>query len=1476
MECNIDSFKSVVQRRIDLAAKQLGYVVELGQYSRLGAQARAADTNNLLGFNGVYSARNGNGTWGVFKQLDAINIQAQKEFELQSRLERSVQTPDEQLFQLEIDNNRKDINVKLEKFIKEMLRKLGVSIRNLEEFKLRYKERTGKDVSLISVADLFENIVYVANDKRDGTTLTEESLHFIVDMFWDNPLIQDILTLSTNGETPDYKNTEVYKEVSQSYKKIYKGDQTKIDKEVITKLLTRTIYDQFYKKSTGTKMLSFLERVLRLFLGRVFRNIRLTREILPEGITEQLNQLLDRKVTEVQSDTFQSGLNPRAKTEGEVIVPESNFSEKALREIITYLTSRKNSYIEELTGLYDEVLKNRAKELTDKLGDKKLKEYLELLTELKNKPTLTPIEEERLNELKEIINLIKLDARDKSNMERAKKIDKSLLVLNNQIKKHNFEAGIFMFFFGPDGTGEGGAIEDIDAIMDAIKRIKEPDPEKPIIFDLEMYARIVQSASVYGPIIKTLDDLYKNGFNFEELSVENNKKLKETLSTLKVDKFDNIERFLALQTSTQIRNTFEEYKDVNPELKYRLKDEVIKLHNSGIVAYWWGAAQNAKEDMLGIFNKIIFDTQNKIHRMTNQTGIELWKKIEGKKVNYKKLMRGSYWLNPYDIQKWENAREAAYKTIIEKAEAYSRSKGFNVKIPLNSELRDELFAAASFEASENLTPYQIHIKNLHAFYNKQWALWFNKNTQIHPNLEEIIERKRLSMNQTQFEYWKSKNIKTTFIMDESGEIVEDTYYVGELSVPSSGRNGTNDYTDSEYEKLKTQSPEEFEVLNILKEQHLKALEKVPGYKSYELMNRLPQITQTFSDIAFRGFRDVKGIGDKITDTFLDKEDDPLHAHRENILGENHIVDRPIVKFISKLKEPSTISSDLFRTVLLLTEMSNNYSEFMVKLPELNGMIEVVKRAERVNPVSGNKKDYLLDKMIQLKEKNVLGETYSTENKRMAKILQSLRNYIVSRNLKGNMVSVMVGYVSGQIESWIEKFLGTHIDTKTSAFKEFGKQSLQMLKDFNSPVKHSKAAIIMQDIGLLDTIEYTFGNTNENAILRGAGKLLDWGAWRVADLVLKGEAMVNVASDLRFINGKMYSSSKWKKFIETNPERTMEEYNNAKSMYDSIKTNNGKIEYEPYVKQEDIDLFTNKVKVLASRLDSQPLNIDKAAAASSLLLQFSTVHTGWLFQMIERGFKGEHFNYLTQEQEVGWWRVFYDLGLWNPAKWPHIKYIYSQSTPQEQEAIKRLLLMSASLSLTFATAYVMVAASLGDDDGEDSSLQYASYVMSRALMEQEARLSLGDIIRYLESPFSGVKLIDNYFSLIALPIRLMTDGSDVVEDGIYEGYTKTQKDLIKSIPMLRGWFETMYGGYINEALGKPAVHVGISLKDKNDYIKNQLINQTSVYSPLSLPLGLPVKAVTKFTVAQPIASALTDYPKSSGAVNLPTKKANKED
>ena len=130
--------------------------------------------------------------------------------------------------------------------------------------------------------------------------------------------------------------------------------------------------------------------------------------------------------------------------------------------------------------------------------------------------------------------------------------------------------------------------------------------------------------------------------------------------------------------------------------------------------------------------------------------------------------------------------------------------------------------------------------------------------------------------------------------------------------------------------------------------------------------------------------------------------------------------------------------------------------------------------------------------------------------------------------------------------------------------------------------------------------------------------------------------------------------------------------------------------------------------------------------------------------------------------------------------------------------------------------------------------------------------------------------------ITAPIDLllsMADTSDEITKGFYAGYTKTEQNFIKSVPLLRGLFENVYGGYVNEIIGKGEPSVAVNLKLKNQYMVNNVVNKEGWL--LQLPYGLLSK-VAGWLVARPIAGAVSSKPKSESFYKLPNKKQNKEE
>lgn len=1510
MACDLDILINRKETAVEKAAEKENITFEISRFAISKARNLTARINKVLGFLGVRADSLGDGSGVIVKDRIGIRKAAEQERENQLAVEGDLDKGT--MAQLTVDEKRKKIQPKVETFVKDILKKLGIQEKRFEEFKIKYKQKHGKDVDMIAIADLFENIIYVSHDKKDGTTLSEEAMHFITEIFWDDPMIENIRTLSTDGRINDFEKTDIWREESQAYFRQYDGDRTKVEKEIIGKLLARTIYDKFYKDSNTYKVLSVLDRTLGKFLRIIFRKIRLVREITPDGITAELNRLLEGAVVRMNTDSFKSSLTPRVATSGEIKVKTSAFSEKAAMSLVAHLKARLKQLEEKKTGLYNEILKNRAKDLVTKIGAKTYSQYKKDLEDLQDKAKtagLTLVEEESLNDLAELLKLIKLNNEDTANLKRIQELNRQISFINAQLSKQNFEAGIFMFFYGPTGDGDSGAIEDLNEILKAVLKIqgKIDKGDDSIDFDLDMYSRIAHAVSFYSPIIKTLNNMFREGLTFTDLSAENNQKLKEVIGQLNNTHIDELERFLYNQTSDQIKKIFEEFKTVNPELAYRINDDIVKLHNSGLLAYLFGAAKNAKEDLLGIFTKKLATTLQKVHQLTNSSGVDLFSKLKDLNIDYDAMVEqhngkpSFYYLSEYNISNWEEERKKAREKIIEEVEEQSRKDGYNVRIPLNREKRHEVLEAYKFNAPSTLTPYQKHINKLNTLYKRKWAKWFNENTMTHPRVNEIIQEREKSMNKTQFNAWRAKNIRTVSFFNGS-DIETYTYYTGELSIPSNGKVNssagasyhTKDYTNPEYEKLKREKPDTFKALELIKEQHQKALQVLPVNYSYELVNRLPQISKSFSEVAFKGFRDVKSIGDQITDIYADKIDDPLYAERIDIHGTSELLERPRIRFIQKLENPEVISKDLVKSVVLFTEMSNNYHELMKVLPELGGMIEVVRRAERETTTTGNVfkrvlgsseqgDDFLLKKFEHLMKVHVQGEIFSKEDSALdsiTKLLQTLRSYITKTNLMGNIPSALTGFFSAHIDNLIESILGKYnsIDAQWFAKKELynPKESVMLMKDFNSPIKSSKISIIGQDIGIVDDVSYTFGNLNSNKFLRAIGKVIDYGEWRLADILLKYEIMISTAYGIRFIDGKYYTQESWKRFVEENPTEKLEKYAKAPNMWDSMEIVNGKIKYKSHVSQEAIEFFQHRSKTIASNIDTQPLDIDKGAAYNHRILQFTTIHTGWLFQMLERSTKKRHFNYLTNEYEIGWWRVFFQKGLYNPINWARIRYLYQQASSEEREGMKRILAMATSTSLLFGLVYLLQAMLLSDDEDENPEFKYMTYILTRIEMEKEAQVSISDVVRYLVNPVAGLEKIDDYFGLLTLPFRLVADDGEPIEKGFYEGYTKTQQTAIKSVPWLKGMFETAFGGYVNEMTGKGAETIAVSIHGKNEFIKNKIVNTGDWYDFFQLPFGSLSKILGKTLVGYPLATSMSEYPESAGVTKLPTKKANEEE
>lgn len=97
-------------------------------------------------------------------------------------------------------------------------------------------DANGEEINAVAKADIVNKVVQVIENKRDFSTLPEETSHVFVALLKGSPLYNEMMTKITRFNT--------YNEVKEQYKRLYNGDETKIREEAIGKLISIHILNQ--------------------------------------------------------------------------------------------------------------------------------------------------------------------------------------------------------------------------------------------------------------------------------------------------------------------------------------------------------------------------------------------------------------------------------------------------------------------------------------------------------------------------------------------------------------------------------------------------------------------------------------------------------------------------------------------------------------------------------------------------------------------------------------------------------------------------------------------------------------------------------------------------------------------------------------------------------------------------------------------------------------------------------------------------------------------------------------------------------------------------------------------------------------------------------------------------------------------------------------------------------------------------------
>lgn len=1342
---------------------------------------------------------------------------------------------------------RKESIPKLNNLLSSVMSAMGVTIEKIDTYKSKYKLKTGKDLDQLGLAVIADNILAYSED--DGVTLPEESMHFIVEANLNSPEIQNILNLKDQDGILEISKTSIWKENYDNYLSIYNdAEQAKI--EMVGKILAQYIYDK-YDKSISTTLKNALKRFIN-FITFGLAKLKITKQLDRNKFNDQLRLALDIVIEKVEIGAYN---NPFISTSSkDLAVLSSTKFKSEIENSIKELQRRISNLLDKEVGLkgdteqlqIDLMNKYNYSDITNSTQFDDINQKITDLKNLQKNNPLTSLQQTELHEL-QILAAIAIDELNSSRVTRNQAL---INELSNTLKTKEYQLGISNYILG--SSSYGGVQKEINELMDYIDNVISGKN----YLDIGRYNSLYISHKTHYPIIKAIYNVYLNGGSLPDLTALQNSALKNEIERLH-SKLLYIDQFLISNTEHVKNDFYIKYQRINPNLKNNSRLSEISMIN-----YLFGSLKNVKEDLGRIFYNKLLTVHNSITETVYNKVTDLHTTLakDLKKMgreNYQRIKETDdngnftgYFISPvktwlYNENRLQFLKDLRLELIIHAKNTYG--KDYNLPEDLN-ELED-FFSGISLSQDDPLF-FQGEIQareDLKKIYYNKLAKWDKANTEVIPNVASVINERKKSMNRSQFKRWYAKNIVE--YIDYMG--LPATYYRGELRMPK-----ISIYANPKYNQLST---EERNVLEGLKNAVIEQKRKLPKrVYSYEYNHLLPQVSKSMLD-TITSKKDLgKGLKERFKETFSIREDDNFRGNR----FDGYLLDRPPLRYVNAI-DPALLTDDLFRATALFIEMGENYRGWVKELPEINGMVDVVRFSKVGKKEIEDEGDSLLQKKMQgLINQLVYGEEVAEAKifgKDVSKLALSIQDYIRRLGLGGNNPSIILSYITGKINTYRHLFI-KNISTNSyrKAITMFNLELPKIISNYEGFGSENKIVVLARSLNLVDENRELFSDLDKWRTTRSITSFLNYGGFRAADIGMKYPLMISVAMDLRNVNGEWVTYKNYK--------GTKEDWKSSKSLWDMITIDNGKVKYDSSVPKEVIDLFKNKTEFLAKNVDLQSNKFDRGVIQSHALGKFLAIHMNWFYETLGLLFKPEGFNYQTQQHDKG---VYMSL-----------KSVLKSIVTKDLSNLNKIDIDNA-LQITFflgtavlvnMLSYILNAMALDDDKDEtDPMLAYLTYLTTRLSMELSAFISASEAIEYVSKPIAGIEKINNIITPIGVIFSLFEEEDDnLVEDGIYAGYNQSTKAFIKSIFVIRGFFETFGGGYINDYLDKKNKTISVSMLDKNEYIKNAVLNKVS----LTFELGSLVTKPIGYYIGRKIAKENSKNYKSKNLFSLPTKKYNK--
>lgn len=767
----------------------------------------------------------------------------------------------------------------------------------------------------------------------------------------------------------------------------------------------------------------------------------------------------------------------------------------------------------------------------------------------------------------------------------------------------------------------------------------------------------------------------------------------------------------------------------------------------------------------------------------------------------------------YKLQ--EQVKDRLLQIDIELNNLYSKHKGSKSEFSKIAKIVEtpEYYADKKKYKSLGTEEYDKWVERSHTWINgKPSPVSYYK--MLVPKDTKYIEMRLSRMNQE---------------LDKDSELVNENY---NFEDPEYYQPKKSLYDNTKAFKEATNTPQKKQIYDIIVNTMNEANNKI-GYLKNRESYKLPQITGDIVDFTCRGNEFFKGIKAFSLDNVIAKQDDAEYS-LDNFTQKPDGSQLQFVPthYIKALDNPEHISRNLIGMLVEYSRMAENYRLKNEKQADFELIKNQIAKRDftKFNFTTRSKQDITGDKSNlyhryqDLLDMNLYGQykrpvtvNILGYNVSITKILDNIRAYATASNLGNNFPAITKALFQGVHKSIVESLAGRYFNSK-DYFKALTTNTFNipnMLCHLGDTKHNDLSLAILEHNEIARDVSSKISNLQYNRIVRIFRKYLIWGGWSAVDYIVKAPIVSAIYSDYKYVpqaNDIMSKRAYIQKYYSNDVKKGSKEFDKIDSftLLDVYEVKDGKLSIKKnYDKYSDLinnqnlqNSVKNIAKFLTNRIDGVLSTEDKTKVMTNAFGAAVFMHRSFFVNNLEDNFltTRQYNPYVEDYIEAKYKSTFNVLYKFAYNIYNSIKYSKDKENRKKHrkniDNVESYNFRRTAIQIALVTMYSILSAiwlkPTADDNEDEYMLQLIGYGLAGMSFEERAEYNPMDFFNQIKSPSAAIAPVENFSNLVKLlnPFSIKNNWNDKeIKKGPYKEMTKWQRTLIKSVPGLRGIWES---------------------------------------------------------------------------------------